>query len=369
MTLTQPELRAVLRDPLSAAKQSARPIVLYVSNNIPVELIYACGCFPLQLPSAPRLDYRRADRYLEPGFEPMVRAALEQLLAGELNSASLLILPRTLDAWQRLYYYLCELTRSFGERVPEPCLYDLQQLPNASSAQYNLQSTQLLADKLQALTGTTLQPDALRRAITLYNRVRATLRRVLQRRNQQPAQLSGEDALQLYTAAQRLDPHVLEAELDTLLQTAGEPALGTRTLLVGSTHDTPVLHQLIARAGGQVVADFHVRGDWSLREPIPDGAPPLRALAEHYQSSLSTRSYPLPVPALLESAAASRAEAAVFFYYEEEEALTWDYPAQAAALQTRGVRSLLLPRQPYPPAPELEPRLERFFADQPESRA
>src|SRR4051812_18709064 len=129
MPLDDSDLSAVLHEPLSAARASARPLVIFASNNIPVELIDAAGCFPLQLPTAPRSATARADHYLESRFDPMVRCALEQLLSGELDPARLVVLPRSIDSWQRLYYYLCELGRSFGERVPELFLYDLQQLP------------------------------------------------------------------------------------------------------------------------------------------------------------------------------------------------------------------------------------------------
>lgn len=376
MTIPNAELSAVLRDPLYAAKLSGRPIVLYVSNNVPVELIHASGCFALQLPTAPRDSYARADHYLEAGFEPMVRSALEQLLSAELDCASLLVLPRTIDAWQRLYYYLCELTRSFGERLPEPFLYDLQQQPRATSAAYDLASTQRLSQRLQALSGKRLQPSDVVASIALYNRVRDKLERVMRRRHEQPCHLPGAEALDLYTAVQRLAPEPLLAALDDLDESlpsgddsapsGDDSAEGTRTLLVGSAHDTPRLHQMIELAGGQVVADFHFRGDWTFGPRIDEAAAardPLLALSEHYrQHSLSSRSFPLPLSALLESATRARAEAAVFFYYDEEEALTWDYPAQAAALQTRGMRTLLLPRQSYPPAREVQSDLDQFFS-------
>lgn len=363
MTLADPRLTSVLDHPLSAAQASGRPIVLCVSNDIPVELIHACGCFPLQLPTAPRANYGRADHYLEPGFEPMVRAALEQLLQGELNDASLLVLPRSIDAWQRLYYYLCELSRSFREHLPEPFLYDLQKLPNESSTHYNIESTRLLADKLAALSGTPLEDSALARSIALYNQLRVELQRCLQRRYQRPSRLAGADALDLFTAVQRQDPEIALAalsDLNSVTPFREEP--GVPTLLVGSAHDTPALHHVIARAGGQVVAEFHSRGDWSFGPVIPEGPTPLSALSEHYHKhSLSTRSYPLPLSALLELAATSGARAAVFFYYNEEEGLTWDHPAQVAALESRGIRSLLLARQPYPPSAEAARPLSAFF--------
>lgn len=365
MTLADPRLASVLSDPLSAARASGRPIVLYVSNDIPIELIYASGCFPLQLPTAPRADhdYRRADHYLEPNFEPMVRSALEQLLQGELNDASLLVLPRSSDAWQRLYYYLCELRRSFGERVPEPFLYDLQKLPSESSARYNAQSTLLFAQKLQALSGKPLDDSALAGSIVLYNRVRSELQRYLARRYERPSRLAGAAALELFMAAQRQDPSVVEAALRDLHGAPSEIAQGIPTLLIGSAHDTSALHQAIARAGGQVVSDFHSRGDWSFGPPIPEAGDALAALSEHYhRQSLSTRSYPLPLSALLDLAAKSGAEAAVFFYYNEEEGLTWDHPAQVAALASRGIRSLLLARQSYPPSAEVAIPLRAFFS-------
>jgi len=363
MTLTDPRLTSVLEQPLSAARASNRPIVLYVSNDIPVELIHASGCFPVQLPTAPRADYSRADYYLEPNFEPMVRAALEQLLQGELNDGSLLVLPRSIDAWQRLYYYLCELSRSFRERLPEPFLYDLQKLPNESSAHYNLESTALFARKLAALSGTPLDDSALTRSIALYNQLRAELQRCLQRRYQRPRRLAGADALDLFTAVQRQAPDVALAALCAMNhEGAGGDAPGVPTLLVGSAHDTPVLHHAIERAGGQVVAEFHSRGDWSFGPVIPEGPEPLAALSEHYHKhSLSTRSYPLPLSALLDLAAKSGAEAAVFFYYNEEEGLTWDHPAQVAALESRGIRCLLLTRQPYPASAEVAIPLRAFF--------
>ena len=365
MTIEDARFNAVLDAPLQAASASARPIVLYVSNNIPLELIWACGCFPLQLPTAPRSDYSRADRYLEPNFEPMVRSALEQLLRGELDAASLLVLPRTLDAWQRLYYYLCELQRSFGERLPAPFLYDLQQQPSSSSAQYNLESTRLFAAKLQALAGVQLTDAALHASIALYNRIRRELAQLSQRRHQQPCQLAGADALELITATQRQDPRVAAAALRDLNRgTSSATVAGTPTLLVGSAHDSPRLHRAIERAGGQVVSDFHYRGDWCFGPLVREEGDPIAVLAEHYhQHSLSSRSYPLPLSALLDVAARSGAKAAIFFYYNEEEALTWDYPAQSAALQSRGLRTLLLPRQSYPIGAEVDAPLQAFYAE------
>src|SRR4051812_45526982 len=137
------ELAEVLRDPLHAARASGRPVVMFGSNNVPLELIHAAGCFPLQWPTTPLAATPHADRYLEAGFDPLSRSALEQLLRGDWNDVQLLVLPRTVDSLQRLYSYLCELRRSFADPLPAPFLYALLPTPFDTSASHNLESTRL----------------------------------------------------------------------------------------------------------------------------------------------------------------------------------------------------------------------------------
>jgi benzoyl-CoA reductase/2-hydroxyglutaryl-CoA dehydratase subunit BcrC/BadD/HgdB len=370
-----PELSAVLRDPLHAARASGRPLVVFASNNVPVELIHAAGCFPLQWPTAPLSATPLADRYMEARFDPMARVGFEQLLRGELSEARLVVLPRTIDSLQRLYYYLCELRRSFAEPLPEPFLYDLLHTPFETSADHNLESTRVLARRLESLSGQPVSDLQLGASSARYDRIRLKLATLLARRDAEPSQLAGEHALELYTASQRLLPEVFEPILDRLLFSQPAAANGTRVLLVGSAHDTPALHRSIANAGGQVVADFHWRGDLLWGPPIGQSAADggernLAALSEHYhRHSLSCRTYPVPIAALLERARASRAQVALFFYYEEEEALTWDYPEQREALRTLGIESLALERQPYPPAPFVEPMIREFLARASATRA
>ena len=67
-------------DPLAAArahKAGGGRVVGFMSNNVPVELIHAAGCFPLQLPPAPREPTPLADAYMEVLFDPLVRSVFE----------------------------------------------------------------------------------------------------------------------------------------------------------------------------------------------------------------------------------------------------------------------------------------------------
>jgi benzoyl-CoA reductase/2-hydroxyglutaryl-CoA dehydratase subunit BcrC/BadD/HgdB len=187
------DISRVLRDPLAearGAKLLGTPVVGFLSNNVPVEMIHAAGAFALQLPTAPG-PTPLADRYLEAPFDPQARAALEQLLRGALRLVDLLVLPRAVDSFQRLYYYACELKRSARAALPELHLYDVLHTPWQTSADYNLARTEEFARTLSALTGRTLHDASLSASIARYNRLRDKLARLSERRSAAPAQLSG----------------------------------------------------------------------------------------------------------------------------------------------------------------------------------
>jgi benzoyl-CoA reductase/2-hydroxyglutaryl-CoA dehydratase subunit BcrC/BadD/HgdB len=362
------ELAAALREPLAHARaaKAHRPVVAFMSNNIPIELIHAAGCFPLQLPALPGDPTPRADLYMEQSFDPMARSIFERLLRQDFSFVDLIVFPRSVDSFHRFYYYLCELRRMALETVPESFLYDLLHTPWYSSAEYNYASTVALQERLEDLAGIEVSDGAMLASIALYNRIRRKLSVVSERRHSVPCTFAGTDAIELLIASQHMAPEAFEGVLDALLTCQPRVAEGTRVIVVGSAQDTSALHASIGRAGGQVVADHHWRGDLLFGPCVEEALPPLRALSTHYhRDSASVRTYPAVTAGLVQSARRARAQAAIFYHYAEEEALTWDYPAHAAALAAIGVPALRLDSQPYPPDDAIQPALSRFFANLP----
>ena len=360
------ELAGALREPLAHARaaKAQRPVVAFVSNNIPIELVHAAGCFPLQLPALRGDPTPRADLYMERAFDPMARSIFERLLRQDFSFVDLIVLPRSVDSFHRLYYYLCELRRTAQEQVPESFLYDLLHTPWHSSAEYNYASTVAFGKRLEDLTGAEVSEGAMLASIALYNRIRRKLSAVSERRRSVPCTIAGTDAIELLIASQQMAPEAFEGVLDDLLTRPLRVAEGTRVIVVGSAQDTSALHASIGRAGGQVVADHHWRGDLLFGHCVDESLPPLRALSTHYhRDSASVRTYPAATAGLVESARRAGAQAAIFYYYAEEEALTWDYPAHAAALAKIGVPALRLDSQPYPPDDAIQPALSRFLAE------
>lgn len=345
--------RSSYEAPLDAArafKAGGGKVVGCISNNIPLELIHAAGAFPVQLAARPG-PTPRADEFMEPLFDPVVRSVFEQVLNGELDFLDLIVLPRSNDSFQRFYYYLSEVNRSGAARTPEPVLYDLQKLPTATSAAYNLKRTRELADRLQALTGKTVDGAAINASIALYNRIRGGLAGVSALRHA-PARLTGEDAFLAYGAVGTAAALDVADALDVAARSdrATLPA-GPRVILVGSAPDTPTLHREVAAAGGQVVADYHWRGEPLLGPPVAVGNDPIAAISDHYhRHSFATRSFPAQTSDLVALAASAGADCAIFWFLQVEEALVWEYPAQAAALQAAGLRTLVLNGQPWPPS-------------------
>lgn len=366
------ELASARRDPLAAARaaKATAPVVGFLSNNVPLELIHAAGCYPLQLPAAPAEPTPRADRYVEQAFDPIGRSVFERTLRGDFAFVDLIVLPRTFDSFQRLYYYLCELRRSGLERVPECYLYDLLHTPWYTSAEYNHASTELLRDRLEGLAGRTLAAGDLGASIALYNRIRGQLSKVFDRRCAVPCALAGTDAVELYSVAQQVRPETFERILESVLAEPPRVAHGKRILLAGAAHDTPALHAAISRAGGQVVADYHWRGELLFGRPVDEALPPLRALSAHYhRDSWSVRRFPLGTADMIDLATRAHVQGAIFYYYASDEALSWDYPVQARDLARVGVASLRLDGQPYPPDDACDRAIALFVSDLPAREA
>ena len=158
-----------LVDPLKAARthrDAGGRVVGFVGPDVPVELILAAGSFPLQLPATAQGTGSIGDAYFEPSFAPAVRSIAEQWLAGAFDFIDAVVLARTDDSAQRLFYYMSELHRLGRISGPKPLLYDLAKIQRDTSAQHSLAATRTLADTLG------VNEDALCHAIDKRNRRR-----------------------------------------------------------------------------------------------------------------------------------------------------------------------------------------------------
>lgn len=328
-----------------AYKAGGGCVIGYLGNTAPVELIEALGAYPVMLTGLPGRQTPRADEFMEDLFDPIVRGVFEQVLEGRLAWLDALVLPRSNDSIQRLYYYLCELRRR-GMAAPLPVLFDLQHTPSEAARDYNLARMADLKAALEGVTGRGVTEDRLGEAIAHFETRRAHVAAFAAARPGRA--LAGSVALKAYTAWRVMPPGAFDVALLGLEAGNGKAPAGPRVVLAGSAQDTPDLHLLVEAGGGRVVGDYHPLGDLLIGDAAPAGLSPLAALTRRYQSGLmSSRTFPRPPEALAGFARARQADLVIFHFWKVEEALTWDYPAERRALEAAGVRTLAFTDQPY----------------------
>ena len=157
-------------------RKAGTPIVGVTSNTVPWELLRAAGFDPVLL-SPRRADTPLADRYMEDVFSGRIRAIFDFLISAESAPLSAVVIPRTSEQEHKLYLYLREVARQgFGERQPEPILYNLLHARSPEAEAYGLERTRDLKITLERLTGRRIEPEALSAAIAEGNSARQVIR-------------------------------------------------------------------------------------------------------------------------------------------------------------------------------------------------
>jgi benzoyl-CoA reductase/2-hydroxyglutaryl-CoA dehydratase subunit BcrC/BadD/HgdB len=331
-------------DPLESARayqQAGGRVIGYVGAEIPVELIIAANAMPLQVPVFGTTDFKSANQYFEDSFAPSVKAIAEQYLQGGLDFLDAIILPRSNDSAQRLYYYLCELRRSDMVGGPTPLIYDLAKIPRDSSLTHSEQATRKLAHTL----GT--EETALPKAIALRNRRRELLAAANFARIRQK-NVQGSFIDRVFRAADLCDAIPFDTALsDWLERNQRENSIpGPRLLLAGNAPPDERLHRAVETAGGNVVAEFGDFASCSAQLPIiPEGGS-FAALALHYRSlTHGPRAFIDRAAKTVARAQSSQVDGVIQWLTEQEEALVWDVPAQKSALAAAGIPTLSMVRR------------------------
>ena len=320
----------------------------YLGTTVPVELLSAAGFFPLQLSGEPDAPTPLGDRYMEDLFDPIVRSVFDRLLAGCYDFLDLIVLPRSSDSAQRLYYYLCELRRTGRADLPEILLFDVSHTHWDSSRRHNRLRFDELRAGVEAVAGRSVAPAALSTEIAASNRRRRRLREVVALRRERPARLSGVRALQAFDGWRSLSGEAFDPLIDEALADPGPPPpTGPRLILTGSALDHSGLHALVESLGATVVGDDHAYGEQGVGPHVDEAAEPFQALLDHYQAIPCSRTFQRPAEALTDFALSAGAAGVVFHLFSEEEAFTWEYPAQRRALEALGLGVLSLALQPY----------------------
>lgn len=357
-------------------KQSENKIVGYLSNTIPLEILHAAGAMPFHLIGDPNEATPLADEFMEPAFDPITRSIFQKLLAGEYSHLDLIVLPRSNDSYQRLYYYICEIHRKYPKyQLPPVYLVDLLHSPSTTAKKHNDIKVKEFLDFVQGFFQCEIDEEALNNSIQVYNQGRQLLHRLNQLRATHT--IASELIYIIYSAAFSIPIEIFNESLSNSLPkieklfdqynkedvAESSSTAKKRVIIVGNGLDHPALHYIIDNNNAIVVGDYHAYGNHFLTGQINQEDfekesnqssvktvtnAGIKAISNHYyRDTKSSRSFMTQGDDACKFAKQQQADGVIFFYIKKEEALSWHYPKQRSACEKAGLKHLLLTDQPY----------------------
>lgn len=353
-------------DPLSAARKAAdsgHRVIGYVGPDVPVELILAAGAVPVRLSGKPGIATPEADAFIEHAFLPEIRSIAQQWVSGELDFIDSIVLSRSDDSGQRLYYYMSELQRRGACSGPRPLIYDIAAIDRSTSARHTIAATLELARDLGA------RERSLGRAIHEVSMHNEALQQIAAiQRGDRP--MRGSVALRFARCLHSCWRNgQFREELQGSFAGTARAQGERRVLLVGNAPPDDRLHRAIEKGRASVVREL-TDANWFADSPASQAE--VKSLEDiglraHARASLSQH-LARSSDALLTAAQSAGAHGVVIWLIEEESALGWELPHQLAALKRAGLPALALTRQRWEAESDVLRTLEDFGANLGEPR-
>lgn len=352
-----------------AARTSEKPVIGYLANTVPHEMIRAAGAFAQQITGSPEDETPDALQHMEPFFDGWVLSVFQRMLDGRLSHLSALVIPRTSEVMLQLYYFILEYKRQNPKAgFPSPILFDILHTPYDATARYNAGRLARLRDRLGQISGTAMTQESLTQAIDQADEIRGLLAQINALRTADSPTLSGAEMQRITLAASLMAPDEFSEAAKNLIFAGGTGQRnGPRMVLTGSGHDTDGFHQLVESQGAIITSDNHMHGDWRFLAPVGQGDPMQALLTKYHRNAPSTRSYPRAMndARLIEAAERGQAKACIFFTEEWDDALGFDFPTQRDLLADRNIPVLFLKNQSYraPDRAAQSEQIAQFLAD------
>jgi benzoyl-CoA reductase/2-hydroxyglutaryl-CoA dehydratase subunit BcrC/BadD/HgdB len=223
-------------------------------------------------------------------------------------------------------------------------------------------------DFLEATVGK-ISPRTLKDSIRLFNRIRKRLGEIYRLRKTAIAHISGDYFARIIRAGYLMDRTRYLELLEGLVaglsgQTAGGDSL-VPIYLTGNMAHADTYFSLIEEAGAVVVQDDLCSGARTFRLMVAEDRDPLKALTERYfQSYFCPTKYLGPqahIDSLLKEVKDAGAQGVIFLLYKYCEACLFDYPDLKAALDAKGIPTLLLEvEDPFQSKEQLKIRIQAF---------
>jgi bzd-type benzoyl-CoA reductase N subunit len=360
----------IVKDPKAYGRQrraqSSKPVIGYFCSYTPEEVILAAGAHPFRIFGTSR-NIERADEHLQTYSCSLVRGALEDALAGNLDFLAGTVFPHTCDSIQRLSdIWRINVSLPFHCDVVLPVKLDTE-----SARAYFLDVLQRFRSDLEKNLGRPITEGGLRQAIKKTNQIRRLLRKLYESHEQNPGAPTGHELYNIMRAAMMMDRDDLLANLPGVIESFnGRPVKKTsgdkRLVLAGSFCEHPDIYSIIEDGGGQVVWDDFCSGARYVEGLIDEAAEPLAAIADRYirrvacpakHSGLTNRA-----EHLISLVRHNKADGVAFLLVKYCDPHAFDYPYLKTALDGEGIPNILIEVSDQLPAlGQLKTRFEAFI--------
>jgi bzd-type benzoyl-CoA reductase N subunit len=365
------ELHNLQNDPYNYAmrykKESGKKVVGYFCSYTPEELIFAAAAAPFRI-FATQGNINLADTHLQAYCCSPVRGALEEALSGSLNFLDGVVFPHTCDSIQRL-------SDIWRLNVPLPFHIDVVlpvKLNSESAREYMIDVLHKFKKDLEKNLNVEITEDSLRHAISLYNKIRESIKTILDMRQINPSLLKGSDFYSIVKASMIMERNTFFGILSEIVHDLEEKketpdvTLGKRLVLTGAMCNHPDFYQIIEDCGGMVVWDDLCTGSRCFEGQLDPTGDPIVSIAERYlrriecpakHSGLSTRAEDL-----LKIVQTKNADGVIFLMQKFCDPHSFDYPYLKKHLDNEGISNTLIEMENQASIGErLKTRFEAFL--------
>jgi len=347
-------------------KDQGKKIIGFFCSYTPEEIIYAAGLHPMRL-FGTKDNISIADKHLQSYSCSLIRGALADVLAGNLDFLDGTVFPHTCDSIQRLSdIWRLNTDLGFFTDVVLPVKLNTQ-----SAREYMIDVLGRFAQDLENYFGKRISDESMKSAITKYNTIRRYLSEIYELHAKDPSILSGSDLFTVIKASMIMHRDDLIDRLPVLLterqnkeRTAG--GNGKRIMLVGNICDHPDIYTMIEKSGGDVVWDDLCTGTRYFQGMIEESDDPLAAVANRYFDRPVCPAKHVSVTArgeyIVEKAKKYDADGVVFLYLKFCDPHSFDYPYLKEFLDNSDIPNMLLEvEDQLPPEGQLLTRFETFI--------
>jgi len=314
---------------------SSDPVIAVIGNDVPRQLLLACGAVPYRLTGSWEGPLDSRARELLGAADAVAVRILADLLSGRERIDALIVCNDS-QANLRLFYAL----RALRWETPL-LLLDMPRDDTAPARRFARAQYRALVTFCADATGHMPDGAALRSAASAEHELGRALERLRERRL--GGMCSGADALEALLEAGRCSPHEAVTVLDAAGESDNHIAPHIRLHLTGSNHPDASIYRHLEQQGSVIISEDHDTGEraWLGHAIDSDDLDQVITglLDAHFAriATSSTASAADRAELTAAVATAAHADAVLAFIREVDEAPLWDLPDQQDALDAIGI--------------------------------